>query len=73
MIIVKKITKTDEGYDVNWVLSAEQMQYLLTYAINDLVGRGLIDVDEVKASQDEDREMQLDLLDGLDEEQMEKQ
>ena len=73
MIIVKKITKTDEGYDVNWVLSSEQMQYLLTYAINDLVGRGLIDVDEVKASQDEDREMQLDLLDGLDEEQMEKQ
>lgn len=46
MLIVKQIKKTEEGHEVTWSLSEEQMQFLLTFAINSLLGEGLISIEE---------------------------
>lgn len=71
MLIVKKISKKEDGsYSSEWNLSAEQMSFLLTYAINALLDAGLVEVEE----QDEDslKQAQLDFLVDLDEERMYK-
>lgn len=71
MLIVKKVVKNNDGtYDALWNLSEEQMNFLLTYAINDLVAAGLIEVEEQMGKTEQ--EMQLDLLDALDEQELPK-
>jgi hypothetical protein len=67
MLIVKKIFKTEEGYDSLWSVSEEQMQFLLTYAINTLLVQGLVEVEEQETNENQ---AQLDFLEDADKERM---
>jgi hypothetical protein len=67
MLIVKKIFKTEEGYDSLWSVSEEQMQFLLTYAINTLLVQGLVEVEEQETNENQ---AQLDFLEETDKERM---
>jgi hypothetical protein len=61
MQIVKKLNQNEDGsWEASWSLSNEQMQFLLTYAINSLVAEGVVQID-VK-SQENEKQMQLDFL-----------
>lgn len=69
MLVIKKIVKNEDGtYDALWNLSSDQMDFLMTYAINSLLEEGLIQVEE-RVEQTE-KQMQLDLLDALDEQEL---
>jgi hypothetical protein len=69
MLIVKKITKNNDGtYDATWNLSEEQMNFLITFAINELVQEGLIQVQEVHEKTE--AQLQLDFLEAIDSEEM---
>jgi hypothetical protein len=69
MLIVKKITKNNDGtYDATWNLSEEQMNFLITFAINELVQEGLIQIQEVHEKTE--AQLQLDLLEAIDSEEM---
>lgn len=62
MIVVKKITKNNDGtYSSEWSLSEAQMNYLLTFSINTLLAHGLIDVQEEPS----DKQQQLDFLENM--------
>lgn len=59
MIIAQKILKNEDGsYKSEWILSAEQMSYLVTYAINDLL---LLGIAEIKEEHNE-AQMEFDFL-----------
>lgn len=46
MSVIKKVVKNVDGtWNASWVLTEEQMAYLLTFAINKLVIDGILDVD----------------------------
>lgn len=63
MIVVKKITKNEDGgYTAQWALDADQMAFLLTYSINDLLRNGLLTVDEQSGEEPDEKQMQLDFL-----------
>jgi hypothetical protein len=64
MIVVKKITKQDDGsYVAQWALDADQMAFLVTYAVNDLLRAGLLSVD---AQEDfDERQAQLEFLEDI--------
>jgi hypothetical protein len=63
MIVVKKITKNEDGgYTAQWALDADQMSFLLTYSINDLLRNGLLTVDEQNGEEPDEKQMQLDFL-----------
>lgn len=48
MIVIKKVVKNKEGgYDTNWSLTDDQVSFLMTYAINNLLAEGLLSVEEV--------------------------
>jgi hypothetical protein len=47
MLKVKKLVKNEDGYEATWQLSADQAQFLLSYAINTLVAKGLAEVEEI--------------------------
>jgi hypothetical protein len=62
MLIIKKIVRRDDGsYEAQWSLSEDQMNFLVTYAINHLLDAGLVQVEE-DFQANADRE----LLEGLD-------
>lgn len=49
IIIHKKITKKDDGtYESVWSLSEDQINFLLTFAINSLLQEGLLNIEEVE-------------------------
>lgn len=50
MLKVKKIVRSEDGFDAVWSLTQDQMNFLLSYAINALVAKGLAEVEEVKSS-----------------------
>jgi hypothetical protein len=63
MIVVKKITKNEDGgYTAQWALDSDQMAFLLTYAINDLLRNGLLTVDEQSGEDLDEKQLQLDFL-----------
>lgn len=69
MIVVKKIIKNEDGtYDATWNLSEDQMNFLITFAINELVQEGLIQVQEIHETTE--AQMQVDLLNALDSEEL---
>lgn len=48
MIVIKKVVKNKEGgYDTNWSLTDDQVSFLMTYAINNLLAEGLLSVEEI--------------------------
>lgn len=64
MIVVKKITKSEDGsYSVQWELDQDQMAFLLTYAVNDLLRAGLLSVDVQEESNE--KQLQLDFLEEV--------
>jgi hypothetical protein len=68
MLIVKQSTRNStDGYSTVWNISEDQMNFLLTYAINSLVAQGLATIDE---SIEDEAQEQLDLLEGLDTSEM---
>lgn len=71
MILVKKIIKTPEGYEATWSLSEDQMNYLLAYAINDLLAEGVISVEELDVEAIR-QQAQLDFLTDIDKESIPK-
>jgi hypothetical protein len=69
MLIVNKITKNEDGsYQANWNLSGEQMNFLLTFAINALVAQGLATIEEQEDI--DDAQQQLDFLEDTDKDEM---
>lgn len=69
MLVVKRITKNNDGtYDATWNLSEDQMNFLITFAINELVQEGLIQVQEIHETTE--AQMQVDLLNALDSEEL---
>lgn len=69
MLVVKKITRNEDGsYDATWSLSEEQMNFLITFAINELVQEGLIQVQELHEKTE--AQLQMDFLDAVDREEM---
>jgi hypothetical protein len=69
MLVVKKIIKNEDGtYDATWNLSEDQMNFLITFAINELVQEGLIQVQEIHEMTE--AQMQVDLLNALDSEEL---
>jgi hypothetical protein len=65
MLIVKQTTRSDEnGYSTVWNLSEDQMNFLLTFAINTLIGQGLAKIEEQLP--DDEAQAQLDLLHDLE-------
>ena len=47
MVIVKNVVREKDGsYTTSWALSQEQMDFLVTYAINSLLLEGTINVEE---------------------------
>lgn len=64
MMLVKNVKRNEDGsFDVNWQISAEQIGFLVTYAITDLVQQGLVTVEEKKESNK--AQMQLDFLEEV--------
>ena len=54
MLIVKKTKRVDGGgVESTWSLSEEQVNYLLTWAINNLLDSGLATVEEEHAGESE--------------------
>lgn len=68
MIVIQKIKKIENGYETFWSLSDEQINYLLTFAINTLVKEGAVSI-EMKQEEDE-RQQQLDFLEETEPEEM---
>jgi len=69
MLVVKKITRNEDGsYEAVWNLSEEQMNFLITFAINELVQEGLIQVQEFHEKTE--AQLQMDFLDAVDSEEM---
>ena len=69
MLVVKKIIKNEDGtYDATWNLSENQMNFLITFAINELVQEGLIQVQEIHEMTE--AQMQVDWLNALDSEEL---
>ncbi len=65
MLIVKKVTKQSDGnFSSEWNVSASQMSFLLTYAINNLMAAGLVDIKEVEEPYE--NQQQLDFLVNTD-------
>lgn len=47
MIVIKNIVREEDGtYSTSWSLTPEQMGFLVTYAINNLLLEGTISVEE---------------------------
>lgn len=64
MIIAKKVSRNDDGtYSTEWKLSQDQMAFLLTYAVNDLLRAGLLSVDVQEESNE--KQLQLDFLEKV--------
>ena len=58
MLIVKKLVKQDDGsWEANWSLEEEQMSFLLTYAINNLVNLGLLETTDTPQEDNEQGEL----------------
>jgi hypothetical protein len=71
MLIVKQTTRnTPDGYSTVWNISEDQMNFLLTYAINSLMAQGLAAIEEQEP--EDETQQQLDLLDQLDTSEMGK-
>jgi hypothetical protein len=71
MLIVKQTTRnTPDGYSTVWNISEDQMNFLLTYAINSLMAQGLSAIEEQEP--EDETQQQLDLLDQLDTSEMGK-
>jgi hypothetical protein len=80
MLVVKQTVKNVDGnYSSTWNLSEDQLNFLLTYAINALVAQGLAVIDdsegtsyhdEVKYSEEQEKQEQLDFLEETDKERM---
>jgi hypothetical protein len=69
MLVVKKITRNEDGsYEAVWNLSEEQMNFLITFAINELVQEGLVQVQEFHEKTE--AQLQMDFLDAVDSEEM---
>lgn len=49
MLIVQRVTKNEETgkYDTSWSLDEEQVSFLMSYAINDLLSKGLVTIEQV--------------------------
>jgi hypothetical protein len=64
MLIVQKVSKNEDGsWGTQWSLSDEQMSFLLTYAINDLLEQGLVQIEQVTVDKGQ---MELDFLSSVD-------
>ena len=70
MLVIKKLKKQPNGeFEATWSLTEQEAGYLLSYAINSLVGEGVVSVIE-KEENDEgffkekqnENQMQLDFL-----------
>jgi len=69
MLVVKKITRNEDGsYEAVWNLSEGQMNFLITFAINELVQEGLIQVQELHEKTE--AQLQMDFLDAINSEDM---
>ena len=63
MLIIKKLKKLPNGeFEASWSLSEEEASYLLSYAINSLIGEGVVTVVEKENHKIDDKQMQLDFL-----------
>ena len=63
MLIIKKLKKLPSGeFEASWSLSEEEASYLLSYAINSLIGEGVVTVIEKEKHEISDKQMQLDFL-----------
>lgn len=52
MILNKRTKKLEDGsYESSWSLSEEDVNFLLSYAINDLLGKGLISEEVMEQEQ----------------------
>lgn len=61
MLILKNAKQNADGtFDLSWQVNEEQIGFLVTYAITDLVKKGLATVEEVEDS--DERQEQLDFL-----------
>jgi hypothetical protein len=64
MLIVQKVSKNEDGtWNTQWSLSDEQMSFLLTYAINDLLEQGLVQIEQVTVDKGQ---LELDFLSSVD-------
>lgn len=46
MLKITRVKKNDGSYEGEWSCSPEQLSFLLTYAVNTLVAKGLAEVEE---------------------------
>jgi hypothetical protein len=68
MLVVKQTVKNEDGnYSSTWNLSEDQLNFLLTYAINSLISQGLAVID---SSIEDEAQEQLDFLEETDKERM---
>jgi hypothetical protein len=72
MLVVKQTVKNVDGnYSSTWNLSEDQLNFLLTYAINSLISQGLAVIDSsIDDGVDDERQEQLDFLNDTDKEEM---
>lgn len=70
MLVIKKLKKQPNGeFEATWSLTEQEAGYLLSYAINSLVGEGVVSVIEKEESDEgffkekqNENQMQLDFL-----------
>lgn len=63
MLVIKKIKKLENGdIEASWVLSSEEAGHLLSFAINNLIGEGLVRVEERSEGELNENQQQLDFL-----------
>ena len=70
MLVIKKLKKQPNGeFEATWSLTEQEAGYLLSYAINSLVGEGVVSVIEKEESdqgffkeKQNENQMQLDFL-----------
>lgn len=64
MLVIRKLKKLENGeYEASWKLTSEEAGYLLSYAINSLIGEGIVKVEEEFVDSGEDKkQLELDFL-----------
>ena len=63
MLVIKKLKKQPNGeFEATWSLTEQEAGYLLSYAINSLVGEGVVSVIEKEEHEVDNNELQLDFL-----------
>jgi len=73
MIIVRNVRQLEDGtYQLTWNLAPDQIEFLLTFAINHLLAEGLVSIEDQAPESPEEakKQRELDFLNDLDEEDL---